>query len=64
VELLSEFESVLRTQVNVDQRYVRSLLFEASKSLGAGRCHADDRDAAVLEQMTRGLDEIRAVIND
>jgi hypothetical protein len=64
VELIGEFESVLATQVNVDQRHVWLLLREASKSLGAGRCHADDRDAAVLEQMARGLDEIRAVIND
>jgi hypothetical protein len=64
VELLSEFESVLATEVNVDQRHVWSLLLEASKSLGAGRCHADDLDAAVLKQMARGLDEVRAVIND
>jgi hypothetical protein len=64
VELFSEVESVLPTEVNVDKRYVRSLLLEASQSLGAGRCHTDDCDAAVLEQMARGLDEIRAVIND
>jgi hypothetical protein len=64
VELLSEFESVLATEVNVNQRHVRSLLLEASKSLDAGRCHADNLDAAMLKQVARGLDEVRAVIND
>jgi hypothetical protein len=64
VELLSQFESALATEVNVDQRHVRSLFLEALKSFGAVRCHADDRDVAVLEQMARGLDEIRTVIND
>jgi hypothetical protein len=62
--LVREFESVLITEVNVDQRHVRSLLLEASQSLGAGRRRSNDPDAALLEQMARGLDEFRAVIND
>jgi hypothetical protein len=64
VQLLSEFEPVLPTEVDVDQRHVGSLLLEASKSLGAGRRHADYCDAVVLEEAARCVHEIRAVVND
>ena len=62
--MLGEFEAALAPEVDVNECHVRAQFIEVPQRLGAGRRHADDRDALALKQAPRGIDESRAVIND
>jgi hypothetical protein len=62
--LLCEFEAALPAEVDVDQRHVGPQFLEALQCFGASGRHAYDRAALALQQATRSVDEIGAVIND
>jgi hypothetical protein len=64
VQELGEFEPVLLTEINVDQRHVRPQLLDTPERLSAGRGHAGDRDPLTLEQIARSVAKGGAVIND
>ena len=62
--MLGDVEATFATEVEIDQRHIRSQRLEASKRVSAGRGHANDSDAFVLQQPACGGYEMRAVVND
>ncbi len=64
MQVLGEFEPVLLTEINVDQRHVRPQILDTLERLSAGRGYADNGDALTFEQVARSVAKGGAVIND
>jgi DNA-binding NarL/FixJ family response regulator len=64
LESPGNLEATLTAEIDVDQRDIRSQLFHLPYRLGAGRGHANHRDALAVQQATGSVQEVPAIVDN